>query len=156
MTKKLTWGLASAVACIATSLYILTACQPHEGSEDQLKTDVDSFAILFYNWHFPEAQKYCTASSEPWLRYAASNVHKADVELLRSKAEDATVEVGDIEFGDDEITATASITVRNFLQMDTIGQEAHLTKEAHFQLPMAMEGEKWKVQLDQMPRSVAH
>lgn len=154
MTKKFTRGLATTVACLATGLYIQTSCQPHEGSEDQLKNDVDSFATHFYNWHFPKAQKYCTASSEPWLRYAASNVHKADVKLLCSKAEDATVEVGDIEFGDDEITATASITVRNFLQMDTIGQEAHLVKEAHFLLPMAMEGEKWKVRLEQMPRSL--
>ncbi len=89
--------------------------------------------------------KYCTQSSEPWLRYAASNVHEADVELLRNKAEDATIEINDIDFGDDEASATVSITVHNFLQMDSIGQEAHLVEEADFHLPMCMEKGVWKI-----------
>ena len=104
-------------------------------------------------WHFPKTLKYCTRSSEPWLRYAASNVHKADVERLRAKEEDAIVEINDITFGDDGVSATASITVRNFLQMDSIGQEAHLVDEAEFQLPMSMENNAWKIRMVNLPRS---
>ncbi len=154
MFKKSFPGIAVGIVSIATALYALTSCQQHEGSEDQLKNEVDSFAISYFNWHFPKAVKYCTASSEPWLRYAASNVHKADIELLRNKAEDATIEVNDIEFGDDEVTASVNVTVHNFLQMDTIGQEAHLVNEAHFLLPMAMENDIWKVKLEQMPKRI--
>jgi len=151
MTKKATTGMLLAIACIATALYGLTGCEPHEGSEDQLKADVDSFATYYYNWHFPKAIKYCTPQSERWLRYAASNVHEADVELLRAKAEDARVEIKDVDFGDDEVTATVSITVSQFLQMDTIGQEAHLVEQADFQLPMEIHNGKWKVKLEKLP-----
>mgnify|MGYP007000016486 CR=1 FL=1 len=66
------------------------------------EADVDSFANNYFNWHFPKAVKYCTQESERWLRYAASNVNETDVELLRQKPEDASIEITDIDFGDDE------------------------------------------------------
>ena len=151
MMKKPILGTAIVVAAIATSLYGLSACQSHEGDDNQLEADVDSFATYYFNWHFPKTLKYCTKGSEPWLRYAASNVHKADVERLRAKEEDATVEINDITFGDDGVSATASITVHNFLQMDSIGQEAHLVDEAEFLLPMSMENNAWKINLKKLP-----
>lgn len=151
--KKSILGMGIAVAALAASLYGLTGCQSHEGDDNQLEADVDSFATYYFNWHFPKTLKYCTRSSEPWLRYAASNVHKADVEMLRAKEEDATVEINDITFGDDGVSATASITVRNFLQMDSIGQEAHLVDEAEFQLPMSMENNAWKIRMVNLPQS---
>ena len=61
------------------------------------------------------------------------------------------MEINDITFGDDGVTATASITVRNFLQMDSIGQEAHLVDEAEFLLPMSIENNVWKIKLEKLP-----
>ena len=151
--KKPILGMGIAVVALAASLYGLTGCQSHEGDDNQLEADVDSFATYYFNWHFPKTLKYCTRSSEPWLRYAASNVHKADVERLKAKEEDATVEINDITFGDDGVSATASITVHNFLQMDSIGQDAHLVDEAEFQLPMSMENNAWKIRMVNLPRS---
>ena len=116
MVKKTISSMAIAVAAILTSVYTLTGCQSHQGDENQLENDIDSFATYYFNWQFPKTLKYCTQSSEPWLRYAASNVHQADVDLLRTKAEDATVEINDIDFSDDGANATVSITVHNFLQ----------------------------------------
>lgn len=153
MIKKHIIAIGMAVVAITTSLYTLTGCQAHEGNEEQLENDLDSFATYYYNWQFPKAVKFCTACSEPWLKYAASNVHEADVELLRNKAEDATVEINDIDFGDDEVSAIADITVRNFLQMDSIGKEAHLVEEADFLLPMCMENGVWKVRMASLPQS---
>ena len=153
MMKKSILGTAIVVAAIATSLYGLSACQTHEGDDNQLEACVDSFATYYFNWHFPKTLKYCTKGSEPWLRYAASNVHEADVERLRTKAEDATVEINDISFGDDGTSAIASITVHNFLQMDTIGQEAHLVEEADFHLPMSIENGVWKIRMVNLPQS---
>ena len=150
-TKRMFVTCCAMVAGLATSLVAMTGCQPHEGSEDQLKADVDSFATLYYNWHFPKAVKYCTPASERWLRYAASNVHPADIELLRQKPEDATIEITDVNFGDDEVSAVVTLTVSNFLQMDTIGQEAHLIPLSEVQLPMQLHGDKWKVKLDRLP-----
>ena len=124
---------------------------PHEGSEKQLKEDIDSFATYYYNWHFEQAVKYCTPESEKWLRFAASNVHPADIDLLHAKKEDATIEIQDIDFLDDEVSANVNITVSNFLQMDTIGTEAHHVSQATFQLPMTIHNGKWKVKLEQLP-----
>ena len=98
MIRKTISCMAIAVAAILTSVYTLTGCQSHQGDEDQLENDIDSFATYYFNWQFPKTLKYCTQSSESWLRYAASNVHQADVDLLRTKAEDATVEINDIDF----------------------------------------------------------
>ena len=153
MMKKSMIGLCIAVACMSASIFSLSGCEPHEGSEDQLKADVDSFANNYFNWHFPKAVKYCTQESERWLRYAASNVNETDVELLRQKPEDASIEITDIDFGDDETSATITLTVHNFLQMDTIGQEAHLVEEADFLLPMCMENGVWKVRMASLPQS---
>lgn len=136
---------------LAASCQVLYGCQPHEGSESQLKEDVDSFATYYYNWHFEKAAKYCTDSSEIWLRYAASNVHPADIQLLHIKQTDATIEIQNIDFGDDEVSANVELDVTNFLQMDTIGSEAHTIPHGTFQIPMVMEGGKWKVNLKSLP-----
>ncbi len=153
MAKKSFWRICPIIGIMATSVFTHAACQPHEGSEEQLKTDVDSFATYYFNWHFPKAIKYCTAQSERWLKYAASNVHEADVEQLRQKAEDATIEIHDIKFEADEVSATVSISVKNFLQMDTIGQEAHFVEQAYFHLPMEIENGKWKIKMANLPQS---
>ncbi len=147
MFKKPIMSISIAVLLIAPSIYALTGCLPHKGSEDQLKNDADSFATYYYNWHFPEAIKYCTPESERWLRYAASNVHEADIMLLRQKAEDATIEIKDIDFADDGKSAYVTLSVYNFLQMDTIGQAAHLVEQADLQLPMELHEGIWKAKL---------
>lgn len=151
MIKKSMIGLCIAVACMTASIFSLSGCEPHEGSEDQLKADVDSFATYYFNWHFPKAVKYCTQESERWLRYAASNVNETDVELLRQKPEDASIEITDIDFGDDETSATVTLTVHNYLQMDSIGQDPQLIEQTDFQLPMCMEKGLWKIKLDKLP-----
>ena len=148
MQKKHTMGWVVAIFLSITAPFSFMGCQSHEGSKEQLENDLDSFATHYYNWHFAEALKYCTPASERWLRYMASNVHEADIDLLRNKAEDADIEIGDIDFHDDEVTATAHITVSNFLQMDTIGQAAHLIEQATFPLQLEMQQGKWKVNLD--------
>lgn len=144
--KRITRWLVALFFFIATPFFFI-GCQTHEGSKEQLENDIDSFAIHYYNWHFTEALKYCTPTSERWLRYLASNVHEADIELLRNKEEDATIEINDIDFHDDEVTATAHVTVSNFLQMDTIGQAAHLIEQATFPLQLEMLQGKWKVNI---------
>lgn len=153
MVKNRFSGLCLTVAGVSMGLCMLAGCQVSEGSREQLTADVDSFATLYFNWRFPDALKYCTPESEQWIRYAASNVHQADVELLRNKGEDATVSIDDIQLSDDETTAIASVTVSNFLQMDSIGQEAHLVGQACFQLSLAKDQGKWKIRMASLPRS---
>ena len=107
MMKKSMIGLCIAVACMTASIFSLSGCEPHEGSEDQLKADVDRLPTII-STGISKAVKYCTQESERWLRYAASNVNETDVELLRQKPEDASIEITDIDFGDDETSATVT------------------------------------------------
>lgn len=129
-----------------------SACM-HRGSESQLKEDVDSFAVHYYNWHFEKAAAYCTPESEKWLRFAATNVRPADIDSLRAKAVDAEVEVNDVNFDDNDSTALAILHVKDFLQMDSIGQAARPHKEATFRIPLVFRGEKWLVNLKSLPRA---
>lgn len=143
---------AAILAGIFIASSTLSGCQPHEGSEEQLKADIDSFATYYYNWHFEKASKYCTPESEKWLRFEASNVHQADIDQLNKKTEDATIEITDINFHDDEVTADIHLDVSIFLQMDTLGTEAHSVSKATFVIPMTIHGGKWKVDLKAIPK----
>ncbi len=124
-----------------------SSCRHGAGSAEQLREEADSFATNYYNWHFKKALSYCTPESEKWLRFAASNVHKADVDLLRAKNEDAKIELGDISWQDNDTLATIEIKVSDFLQMDSIGKAAHLIPEARFHLSMVMRNGKWMVKM---------
>jgi hypothetical protein len=101
--------------------------------------------------NFEKAARFCTPESKVWLRYAASNVHPADIELLKAKNEDAHIEIGDIDFKEDEVSATVNLEITNFLQMDTIGKEARLINKSKLTLPMTIHNGKWKVELKQLP-----
>ena len=150
--KKHLYPILPTVVCGSIFGFLsLMSCQPHEGSEEQLKADVDSFATYYYNWHFEKAARFCTPESKVWLRYAASNVHPADIELLKAKNEDAHIEIGDIDFKEDEVSATVNLEITNFLQMDTIGKEARLINKSRLTLPMTTHNGKWKVELKQLP-----
>lgn len=144
--------------CIASflvgTLLITTSCENHaDGSERQMMLALDSFAVSYYNWQYHRALRFCTSESEPWLKFAASQVTQEDIELLHQEAM-ATYEVQSIDYADDT-TAYANITVFNFLQPDSIGRQPHHIDKADFWLRMtlpAAEG-KWKVDLTQLPRS---
>lgn len=149
MTSKNLWasstfflGMVASAGCMG--------CQSHEGDEEQLKEYADSFATLYFNWHFEQAAHYATPSSEPWLRFASSNVGQADVDSLRSKEADAMVTLDDITYADDT-TATITLHVTDFLEMDTIGKAPLHKDKATFQLPMQIHEGKWKVALSKLP-----
>ena len=150
--KKHLYPILSTMVCGSLFVFLsLMSCQQHEGSEEQLKADIDSFATYYYNWHFEKAARFCTPESKVWLRYAASNVHQADIELLKAKNEDAQIEIGDIDFNEDEVTATVNLEITNFLQMDTIGKEARLIKlpyKNRFALPFLERQTYCKVKIE--------
>lgn len=115
---------------------------------------MDSFAFYYFNWQFQKASRFVTDSSQVWLRYAASQVHEADIKILRDK-EDATIEIEEMDIASND-EPTARITVRDFLRMDTIGTEGHLVKKACFILYLEEAPEekvRWKVRMEGLPQS---
>ncbi len=132
---------------------LMLSCGPrHEGSEEQLLATADSFATAYYNWHFWDCARHCTDSSQIWLQYAASNVRQADIDLLNAQGEGAGHKITNVSYGQDGSSATVSVSVSHFLQMDTIGTAAHLVEEATFELPMRRTDRGWQVNLGSLPK----
>ena len=123
------------------------------GTEPSIEAAVDSFARDYFNWHFEEAARHCTPESERWLRYAASNVHQADIDLLTHQEESAQHEVMEINRGENDTTATARLTVKNYLRMDTIGTEGHFVAQADFVLKLVQRDGRWLVRMEGLPQS---
>ncbi len=130
------------------SLFLIACNGIHTNDEERLKDNVDSFATAYFNWQYKAALPFCTQESEQWLRYAASNVHQEDVDILRAQDEGASHEINEIVYNKDDSTAYARITVRNFLQMDTIGTAGHIVKEAQIRIPLVVRNKKWLVKME--------
>jgi len=145
--KKYRLGLC----LFAAALLLLGSCDNHPGSERQLKEVTDSFATAYYNWDFPTAAKYATPDSRKWLQYAAAQVHKEDIEALKTM-EMATFELGDIVYHKDS-TAEIKVTVNNYLGMDTIGSLSHIVEKGIFTLSLKYSNEEWKIRMANLPRS---
>ena len=120
-----------------------------EGNNDP-RSVVDSFATAYFNWRFKEAEPCVTNESREWLRFAASQVDSEDVDSLRDMEYAATVEVEDIDDIDDS-TALATVTVKDFLALDSIGKHPRRQAERKYQIPIALEGDYWRVRLKRLP-----
>lgn len=126
----------------------LTACG--ESGQNEPRTVVDSFATAYFNWRFNEAEKCVTDYSRQWLRFAASQVNAEDVDSLRAMDYAATVEIESINDIDDS-TASAIITVSDFLALDSIGKHPHKESSREFQIPLSLVGSYWRVNLSRLP-----
>lgn len=137
------------MAALAVCTALVASCG-RDGDEDQLKADVDSFAVHYFNWRYQDAVPYCTEESLPWLRFAASNVHQEDVDSLRAMDSGAACSIDAVDYTSDS-TATVRLKVENFLHKDTIGGVSHLVEAASVELPLVYR-DKWKVHLKALPR----
>ena len=57
-----------------------------------------------------------------------------------------------IEVGQN-VTATVKITVKNFLQMDTIGTSCHMINEGSFTLQAIYINRNWKIRMEGLPQN---
>ncbi|MBR6937163.1 MAG: hypothetical protein IKH63_06285 [Prevotella sp.] len=137
-------------------LFFLVACDFHAGSSRQLKKEVDSFAVYYFNWQFHQAVRFVTPESEKWMHYAASQVHQADIDLLQSKELPASCEINEVVYSEDDKTAIAHVTIQNYLRMDTIGKAATIVNTAQFDIPLIYQAEtdKWIVEVNELLRPV--
>jgi hypothetical protein len=123
-------------------LLLPTGC--HDGDEDQLKAYADSFSTAYFNWQFAKAQPYCTPESRIWLLFASSQVTQEDVDSLRAQPEGASVKIEDVDY-DSDTSAVVSVTVRNFLPMDTIGKRGPAVERADYLLSVCYRDSLWRV-----------
>ena len=145
MKKAFQYILSLHIRCVMMVLgvlFFLVACDFHAGSSRQLKKEVDSFAVYYFNWQFHHAVRFVTPESEKWMHYAASQVHQA--------------EINEVVYSEDDKTAIAHVTIQNYLRMDTIGKAATIVNTAQFDIPLIYQAEtdKWIVEVNELLRPV--
>lgn len=109
---------------------------------------VDSFAVKYFNWQYPQCVKYVTPESKKFLEMLSTNVTENNVEMLRSFAEDATIYIDDIMLIDDN-NAKASVTIHNYLAADSIGRDIKLHEEGSAELKLVRKAEAWYVDMEE-------
>ena len=107
----------------------------HAGDKKQLKADADSFATFYFNWQFRKAIPFCASGSQKWLRYAGAPCHIHKIKFVNDSA------------------AEVILTVNDYVCMDTIGKSGRVVSHAQFRLPMIFQNHKWKVKMEDLPRS---
>ncbi len=136
---------------LLTAIY---SCGKHiNGGNSQANKEVTDFATAYFNYNFNEALKYCTPESEKWIVYTASNIHDADIEVLRNAKQGASVEIKNFVFDDNDSTGYALITVHNYMRLDTIGKAGHEIVQADYHIPIVLRDSKWTVKMEGLPRS---
>lgn len=104
------------------------SCSLRNNEEEQVLEVVDSFAIRYLSWHFPDAIQYTDESGERFLRYLSSNVHDGDLDEIRKQREQPGYSVFDLRIHED--SAKAIVKMSNVILMDTIGDRAHHYEKA--------------------------
>lgn len=122
-------------------------------NRQQASTCIDSFCVSYFNYNFSKAARFCTDSSYKWLQYAASQVNETDVEILRQQKVPATCEITELNCNEDDSITFASVQIRNFLQLDSIGKAGHIIEKATFQLELVKVADHWLVRMEGLPRS---
>ena len=139
---------------ITAALLLATACQEMRQTEDEAaNSQALAFAQAYFNLDFERAARLATPESRKWLSFAASNLEQRDLDLWNAQAEPAVAEIGGTTEWVDDTTRTVAITVKDFLQLDTIGQEANMVDEAAFRLTTVKREGKWLVRMASLPRS---
>lgn len=126
-------------------LLLLSSCMHNDEKDEALQVAHD-FAELYFNWRYTEAMTLADSTCQKELRFLASQVNENDVRALNQREVPASVEITSIETKDGN-NYTIEIHAENFLEMDAIGQDAKLVKEAFFNLKVKqVDGKKkWKV-----------
>jgi hypothetical protein len=138
---------------LITTLMFLSSCSMGDSDGEQIEKVATSFSDAYFNYDFKQAERYLTSDSKKWIAYAASNIHDADVQVLRNQLDDASVQIDDIQQNDDDSTASVSVIVNNYMRIDTIGNAGRMIAEAKFHLLLVHSGSSWKVRMVGLPRS---
>lgn len=138
---RLIFAVSIAAACCSCTIYSSDSEQAAETAED--------FGNHFFNYEFSEAARLVTNDSRRWINFFATNIDTATVNLIREQDEAAAVSVDNVELHTDT-SATAHVTVTNFVWNSEIDSRPEVIAKATFTLPMVKTGGKWSVRMDNL------
>ena len=128
------------------------SCGEEGRTYEAIETTAIDFANAYFNYDLVKAQTMVDDQSKKWLRYEASNITEADLELLRMQDEGATVTVDDSECFED--SAVVTVTANNFLLADSLCSKGRMVEEKTFTIVLLQDSsKKWKVRMEGPLRS---
>jgi hypothetical protein len=130
---------------------LFSSCFDNEEGSDAEDDAAIRWADAYFNYDLRTAQRYVTPESRTWLSFLASNMTEADVEILRQQDESATIQLTSCKQVNDS-TWMASLSVRNFMIIDSIGQTGHIVSEAEFTVPIVKRNKRTFVKMNGLPR----
>ena len=134
--------------CILLSVCVLLAsCKASsEALDEDVQSTAVNFALSYFNYDFEGALKLATPESEKWLRYAATNVTQAVVDLYNSQQERVDVNIDNFYWTDDT-TACVSVSVSHFVVDDSIHSAPRIADEGLFRLTLVKRDGKLAVRM---------
>jgi len=145
-------AMAKLVATMLFSYFALisfSSCDGRTAAERQLLERVDSFVITYYNTLYHEAARFVTPASMPQLRFAASQLTQADIDVIHQNKEMLSYEVIETTIEHDSI-AQVEVLLHNVFTIDTIGQAGNIRKEltSILQFEYDKDRKQWFVRLN--------
>lgn len=134
-------------------LAAICGCSGERSRQNDAAAVAEDFGRAYFNYDFEQARGYCTAESERWLSFAASNVYEADVEVLRGMEKGAEVVAEAADYADDDSTATVVLNVSGAMQRDTIGRSGRVAASGTYRLSLVKRDGRWLVRMASLPRS---
>ena len=120
-----------------------TACLPDERQESKnMEQAAENFADAYFNHDYAKAVELATPESERFLRFRASNISEADVNMLNQRGQEATVSIKSCEQTSDS-SATAIIAVEDYLSFDSIEGGGRNIPSAEYRLQLVKRGKRW-------------
>lgn len=126
---------------------VLLACSEGNQSEQSAKQAAEHFCKAFFEYDLTTAYDLCAHESQSWLQFVATNVSQADLDVVNAQEDGPEVSVGNVRLLNEK-TATADVSVSNFVSMDSLGHMAHLVNEAEYRLTLVVEDGTWKVRAE--------
>ena len=120
------------IAIIAMLMY--SCCDLSGDAKETIKKDIIGFSDAYFNFKLEEAAHFCTESSKKWIRFYASNIHLADLEVIRSQKNSAQIHIDDIIYNAEDSTGIAVVRVENFISLDTLGLPGHIVDQSVFHI----------------------
>ncbi len=122
----------------------LMACNsiPQQKAED---TAVD-FSKAMYNLQFEDAKTMCTPNTSAILSFIASNLKEENIEMLK-KAGEAKISVIESTLNPGDSTATVTLKVSNYLQLNMMSGKSTIEKEKEETIDLVKVNDKWLVDM---------
>jgi len=142
-------GLAFVAACIG--LVATTNCGGKASTDERsLLLRADSFVVAYYNGLYHEAARFVAPSSMPRLRFIASQITQADVDVIRQREEPLSYEVVATTIEHDSC-AQVELQLHNAFTIDSIGQPGTISAEQTTTLNFVFDKEQqlWFVSLSE-------